>query len=127
MRTPSKLVDSPEQMPVLFEIEAAGAAGATASSSSALSGSGAAAATEARLSYLLSGPGVSKGWKPVPAVARADWDAIVQNSTVAADGGGSGSGSGGGGDYVWGLQLESLDDGEYRLEVGGGGGRCEVY
>lgn len=126
MRTPSKLVDNPDQMPVLFEIEVGGATAAASSSS----GSGAAAAAEARLSYLLSGPGVSTGWKAVPTVARADWDLVVQNSTeVKDDSGGAGgnsggdggvSGSGGGGDFVWALQLEDLEDGEYRLEVCGG-------
>lgn len=133
MRTPAKVLDSPDQLPVLFELEvedsdspSADTATEAASSSSSL------AVATPRLSYLVSGPGASDSWAAVPAVPRAEWEDLLalagddagsgtsassSASSSSSSGGQGGGGSGGDGGFVWGLELEDLDDGEYRLQV----------
>lgn len=129
-------MDDPAQSSALFEFEVDGAgepaSSTTGTSSAAPSSTPASPSPSPRLSYLLSGPGTSDGWEPVPEVASDEWAVVVQNSTEgrAADAGGGGDGGGGDGGgnvsgIVWGLSLEDLGDGEYRLQVGVGrrGGR----
>ena len=102
VRRPPKEIDSPDQAPAIFEFAVVGgAAGASDTSSQA----------ESRLSYFLSGPGAKHEWRAVPVVPRDEWAARLANSSE------EGKGEESGGDFVWGLALENLDDGEYRLQV----------
>lgn len=111
MRKPAKIMDNPDQLPALFEFALEGStttpAAAVASSSSSL---------DPRLSYLLSGPETagdggaasSDEWQAVPVFERDD---------LVGDSGSSSNSVSSGGDLVWGLKLEELDDGAYRLQV----------
>lgn len=127
VRTPAKVLDHPDQSRVLFEfeVEDADTESVDTATESNSSSAAAAVATTPRLSYLVSGPGASDSWAAVPAVPRAEWQELL---TLAGESNGtsssssfssSGQGGGGGaeGEFVWGLELEGLDDGEYRLQV----------
>ncbi|CAB1108211.1 unnamed protein product [Ectocarpus sp. CCAP 1310/34] len=157
VRTPAKVLNRPEQAPFLFEFEvedvlaaddisantwtssSSSSSAATANanhtesaaadSSATPSSSSSAADAAARLSYLLSGPGAGDAWEAVPAVPRAEWDALLLlagdnngTSSISSPSASSSSsssakrGSDNGG-FVWGLELEGLEDGEYRLQV----------
>lgn len=146
VRTPAKVLDSPDQTPVLFEFEVEDVDvkiddDAATNTTTEAADSSTAAAVVPRLSYLISGPGVGDEWEAVPAVPREEWEALVvltaaNNGTASifSSGGGDGGGGGGssssgsssvGGGFVWGLELESLDDGDYRLQVRQAGGLAD--
>lgn len=106
VRKPAKVLESPDQTPVLFEFGVEDLV--DASSEDAAS----------RLSYLLSGPGVSdEEWVAVPIMDASEWAAIVLSASEEGGGGTSSISDGNDADFVWGLQLDDLDDGEYRLQV----------
>lgn len=134
VRTPAKVLDSPDQSPVLFEFQVSDTDSSTSVNTTAtdsFSSSSVAAAATPRLSYLVSGPGASDSWAAVPAVPAAEWEELLVLAGKNGTSSSSSAAASGGEGFVWGLKLESLDDGEYRLQVGwagcveaGTGGGC---